>query len=313
MGVKFTHQESSALYRLLAEHKTDIILKTDRQGFIQHASPAIERLGYAPPAMLIGPHLLDLVHASCAAAVRAEHEAVISGLREGTWLEITAVAAGGREHWYALQMHSLADDHGRIYGAVCLMRCVEERRVFEEKLFAAEMSDPLTGLTNRRAFITMLQHLVDERIGGSLAIFAIDHFKALNMQYGQSFGDEVVAVVAELVQTLVRAKDIVSRIGGGSLGVLLPGATAEQAGGICRRVVKTLSEVSRASSADSLALTASAGVTGIRSTLDKTIRRAELALFMARAKGRNRLELADPPRFRQLPRLTSRENNEFRA
>ncbi|MDE2405945.1 MAG: GGDEF domain-containing protein [Sphingomonadales bacterium] len=295
MGVQFTLRESSALYALLAEHKTDIILKTDRQGYIEHASPGIERLGYRSPDMLIGPHIVDLVHPAHAAAVWAEHEAVIGGLREGAWLEITAVAASGRERWYALQMRSLADDHGRIYGAICLMRCREERRVFEDRLFAAEMSDPLTGLTNRRAFIAMLRHLVDERIDASLAILGIDHFRAMNMRHGQSFGDEVVAAVAELVQTVVRRQDIVSRIGGGSLGVLLPGATAEQAAGICRRVVDTLAELGRASRSDSFAITASAGVTAVGGTLDKTLKRAEMALFMARAKGCSRLELATSP------------------
>jgi diguanylate cyclase (GGDEF)-like protein/PAS domain S-box-containing protein len=295
MGVQFTFQESSALYQLLAERRTDIVLKTDCLGTILHASPAIARLGYRPWAAPAGPRLLDLIHPSDAPGVKAEHEAVIAGLHEGAWLEITAIDAGGCEHWYDLQMRRLTGDDGEIYGALCLMRCVEERRHFEEKLFAAEMSDPSTGLTNRRAFLAMLKHLLDQRIDASLAIFGIDHFKALNMQYGQSFGDEVVAAVAELVQTMVRRQDIVSRIAGGKLGVVLPGATPEQAGQICQRVVDNLAEASRVGNADRFALTASAGVAAIGETLDKTLRRAELALFMARAKGRNRLEMATTP------------------
>lgn len=300
MGVHFTFGESSALYQLLTEHSTDILLKTDRLGVIQHASPAIARLGCPSLATRIGPHLLDLIHPSDATAVRLEHEEIICGLREHAWLEVTAVAADGREHLFDLQMRRLLDEDERIYGAVCLMRCIDERRAFQEKLFAAEMSDPLTGLTNRRAFMAMLKHLVDERIGASLAILCVDHFKSLNMQFGQSFGDEVVVAVAELVETMVRRQDIVSRIGGGSLGVLLPGATAEQAGEICQRIVGSLAEASRARSGDRCALTASAGVATVCETLDKTMERAELALFMAKAKGRNRLELATNPVFGRL-------------
>lgn len=295
MGVQFTIQESSALYHLLAEHKTDIVFKTDRLGIIQHASPGIARLGYPSSTAQSGPHLLNLVHPADATAVRVEHEAVIGGLREGAWLEVTAVAACGREHWYDLQMRKLVDEDAQVYGAVCLMRCAEERRMFQDRLFAAEMSDPLTGLANRRAFIAMLAHLVDERIDASLAIICIDHFRALNLQYGQSIGDEVVSAVADLARTLVRGKDIVSRIGGGSLGVLLPGATVEQAGVICRRVVESLAEASQMRRADRFALTASAGVAPVGESLDKTMKRAELALFMAKAKGRNRLELATHP------------------
>jgi len=290
MGVQFTFEESSALYDLLAERRTDIVLKTDRLGMIQHASPAIERLGYQPSATP-GPHLLNLIHPSDATTVRMEHEAVVYGLREGAWLEISAVAADGRRHWYDLQMRKLVDADGLIYGALCLMRCATDRREFEERLFAAEMSDPLTGLTNRRAFVAMLNQLVEQRIDASLAILCIDHFKTFNMRYGQSFGDEVVAAFAELVQANVRGQDIVSRISGGSLGVLLPGATPDQAGEVCSRVLQRLAEASRLRTGG-CALTASVGVAAIGESFDKTMKRAELALFMAKAKGRNRLELA---------------------
>ena len=64
MGVGFTSREGSALYRMLAENTADIILKTDCEGFIVHASPAIEQLGVGFPSMLIGPHILDLIHPS---------------------------------------------------------------------------------------------------------------------------------------------------------------------------------------------------------------------------------------------------------
>ena len=86
MGMKFTLKERSALYRLLAETTSDIIIKTDRAGYILHASPAIEQLGFAVPAMLIGPHLLDLVHPARAEELRAEHDAAIRGRPHEGWL-----------------------------------------------------------------------------------------------------------------------------------------------------------------------------------------------------------------------------------
>jgi len=290
MEMKFTLQESFALYGLLADNTTDIILKTDREGFILHASPAIERLGLVLPDMLIPPHILDLVHPSYASAVRAEHEAAVEGRQRGKWIEFPAIMADDREGWFAIQTRSLADAHGHIYGALSIMRSIQEKRALEDKLFAAALTDPLTGLTNRKAFVAMLRHLLDKQIGGCLAMFKIDHFKAMNIQHGQSFGDQVLIAFSDLLLTLLRQEDIVSRVGGESLGVLLPATTPEKAEGICRHILSTLSEVSKAAGGEGFHLTASAGLAPIGKSLDDTIKRAELALFLAKARGISQLE-----------------------
>lgn len=290
-GLNFTPEESRALYRLLAEQTTDVILKTDRDGFIQHASPAFERMGFACDGLLIGPHILDLVNPNFTDAVQSAFAAAIDGRDDGEWVEFLAMARGERERWFEIRVQSLRDDGGEIYGAVSVMRSVEERRVYEERLFAAEMTDPLTGLTNRRAFVAMLGHLVDRGVGGCLAIFDIDHFKSINMQFGQSVGDDVLVVFADFLRTVMRAQDIISRIGGESIGVLLPGAPPDRAEAICARILLSLSEIRQSAGAGSFSVTASAGVARIGNSLDDTIRRAELALFIAKAKGRNRLEM----------------------
>lgn len=297
MEVKFTPKDTSILYRLLAEDTSDIILKTDREGYIVHASPGIRRLGHQSTGQLIGHHIVDLVHPSSAAAVRKEHETAIGGRQGGRWVEVPAVTSTGEKRWFEIQIRALIDDHDTINGAISLMRSIEERKALEEQLFAAAMTDPLTGLTNRKAFIAMLQHLVDQGVGGCLALFDIDHFKTINMQYGQSVGDEVLVVFSDLLRTMMRSDDIISRIGGESLGVLLPRAQPDQAEAICARVITALSEIRQTSGSNALSITASAGVARIDESLDNTFKRAELALFFAKAKGRNRLEMDEGLRF----------------
>ena len=301
MGIEFTPQESSALYGLLAENTNDIILKTDRKGFILHASPAIRGLGFLLPNMLIGPHILDLVHPSWAAALRSAHDRIIGGRQDSACLQFPALtAADDQEQWFEIQMRRLVDSHGQNYGTISMMRSIEERRTLEEQLFAAAMTDPLTRLTNRRAFISMLQHLVDNRIGGCLAIFNIDHFRAINMRYGQAVGDEVLVVFADMLRAMMRSEDIISRIGGESLGVLLPRAAPHQAETICRRIITSLSGMRRTAARDRLSITVSAGIAQIGDCLDNTIKRAELALFLAKTNGRNRLEMDKEPQFSRI-------------
>lgn len=292
MGVEFTPSESTALYALLAENTTDIILKTDAEGFILHASPAIQGLGVRPSDVLAGPHLLDLVHPTHAEAIAAAHQSVVKGGCEQISLEFPAITADAGQKWFSIQMRRLVNESGEIYGALGIMQSIEQRRTLEDRLFAAEMTDALTGLTNRKAFVSMLDHLVAERTGGCVAIFAIDYFKALNLRYGESFGNEVLVVFSGILRSLLRSQDIVSRIGGETIGVLLPGSTAALTEAVCQRVIRTLTEIHQEAGRNSIPITASVGVARIGKTMDGTLKKAELALFLAKAKGRNRLEMA---------------------
>ena len=290
MGMEFTPGEIGVLYRLLAESTADIMLKTDRAGFIVHASPDLDGVGLHLAGGPIGRHLLDLVHPSCAAAVMGEHAAAIAGRESAKWVEFPALSADRRDRWFEIQTRGLVEGDA-VYGAVSVMRSIEEKRSFEEKLFAAAMTDPLTGLTNRSAFVSMLEHLIETGAGGCLAMFDIDHFKAINMRYGHTAGDEVLVVFADLIRAMTRGEDVISRIGGESFAVLLPRAAANQATAICAGIVETLSATGGAAAGSGLAITASAGMTCIGACVDDAIRRAELALAVAKAKGRNRLEV----------------------
>ena len=297
MGVHFTPRERSAMHRLLSDNSREIVLKTDCHGFILEAALAIDRIEDPLTGRLIGRNLFDLVHPHWQQAVRADHAAAIAERRHLARIELPLLISEHRERWFELQLGCLQDDVGAVYGTVGILRNIDERRALEDKLFAAAMTDPLTGLTNRRAFVAMLQHLVERQVDGCVAMFEIDHFKTINMRHGQAMGDEVLIVFGELLRTLMRSEDIVSRIGGQTLGVLLPRISPAQAQTVCTRVIETLSEVRNTSSAGTFCITASAGLTSLAGSLDDTIKRCELALFMAKAKGRNRLETDNGPRF----------------
>jgi len=154
------------------------------------------------------------------------------------------------------------------------------------------MTDPLTRLTNRMAFVSMLEYMVCSKAGGTLALFDLDHFMTLNMRYGQSAGDEMLCAFSDLLRDIVRREDIISRIGSERFGVLLPGLDPEQACEVCQPVVDTLAVLGRPDQAECFGITASAGIAPISGTVDRTMKHAELALFAAKAKGRSRVECA---------------------
>jgi diguanylate cyclase (GGDEF)-like protein/PAS domain S-box-containing protein len=289
MSMNFTAREGFALFRLLTDSASDVILKTDRDGFVLRALPSLERVGLRLPGGPIGRHLVDLVHPASADAVLAGHKAAIAGRGDGAWVEFTAIGSSGEERCFEIQSRPLLGDRGRPYGAISVLRCIDERRSFERRLFAAAMTDPLTRLTNRAAFTAMLEHLVAAGSSGCMAMIDIDHFRALNMRHGHAAGDAMLVAFADLLRTLTRRDDILSRIGGESFGVILPDVLPGHAQAICESVLLALAEAG-GDQRDSLRVTASAGLVSIGESLDATMQAAELALARAKAMGRNRVE-----------------------
>lgn len=292
MRVEFTVTEHSAVYGLLANHSKDIILKTDRRGFVLAASQALEQLGLALPAMLIGPHLRDLVHPDYRKLIEAEHSAAIAGHGSGDWLELPAANIGQEGQWFEFQVSPVTDHSGEIYGALVVMRCITRRKSLEERLFAAKFTDPLTGLTNRLAFVSMLEHLVAWPHQAALAVFDIDHFTKLNMHFGQNAGDDLLVAFAGLLRAMTRNDDIISRISGGRFGVIMPGLLPDAATEACTPIVKTFAEAGRAAFGGNFQVSTSVGITTISQSADHTLKHAELALLLAKAKGCSGIEIS---------------------
>ncbi|MEJ2411115.1 MAG: GGDEF domain-containing protein [Novosphingobium sp.] len=289
--MNFTVQDSSALCGLLAESSSDVILKTDLGGCILHASPALDQAGFRTGETHRPPCLLDLVAPEARDEVERAYTEALTGASPGHRVEFPALTTDNRQRWFEIQTRALRNDSGEPCGALSILRSIDERRSLEQQLFAATYTDPLTRLTNRAAFVSMLEHMIDKGMEGCLALFSIDFFRTINMQYGQSTGDDVLVVFANLLRELLRAEDIISRIGSERFAVLLPRATPEQAEAICSRVITTLAELRRKVGESRFVITASAGVACIGESLDSTLERAEMALFVAKAKGRNRLEM----------------------
>lgn len=297
MGGVLSLGEYSALYRLLATSPTDLVIETDRSGRIVHATMGSASLGCAFLGDPCGRDLLDLFHPSCAEPIQADYDAATRAAEDGCWIEVLAVREDGAQSWMELKLVGLPTG-----GALGILRSVAERRALEDRLFAAAMTDPLTRLTNRGAFVAMLGHLVGQDAPGHLALFDIDHFRTVNLRHGHSGGDRLLIAFARLLRRLLRPDDILSRIGGGTFGVLLPDAGAAEAERACRRVIDAIGEMNAGVRCDRL--TVSGGIAPFVGSADASLRSAELALLSAKAHGRARLERAAPARSR--PALAER-------
>jgi diguanylate cyclase (GGDEF)-like protein len=123
----------------------------------------------------------------------------------------------------------------------------------------------------------------------SLIILDIDHFKSINDHYGHTIGDLVLIAVAQLVQDNIRASDLVARWGGEEFAVVAPDSPLSAAAGLAEKLRVVLASTSLL---DDIRVTGSFGTAqlGADEDLESLVRRADQALYRAKASGRNRVE-----------------------
>jgi diguanylate cyclase len=154
-------------------------------------------------------------------------------------------------------------------------------------------TDPLTGLPNRRAFDEELHRRMAEwcryQVPLSVMIADIDHFKHLNDTYGHQAGDAVLATVSRTLKQTMRESDIVARIGGEELAVILPNSNAQEA---CRAAARARLAIEQSQcqyDGQLLQVTVSIGAAqfGKNEEAEPALRRADEALYTAKEAGRN--------------------------
>ncbi len=182
---------------------------------------------------------------------------------------------------------------------------LEERNRLLERLSSL---DTLTGIANRRRFDAVLRHEwrrgIRETSPLSLVFCDIDFFKAFNDSYGHQAGDSCLVRVAQAIQeTLNRPADLAARYGGEEFVALLVDTDAEGAWLLAERMRERVASLAIEHRASGLAphLTVSLGVATVRPRpsvrAEELVRRADAALYSAKQRGRNRVEVAeDPPR-----------------
>ncbi len=160
------------------------------------------------------------------------------------------------------------------------------------------LTDPLTGLGNRRNCINQFQrlHAMQIRSGEPFCIIMIDmdHFKAINDNYGHMLGDEVLRFVAATLNQSLRQQDSLFRWGGEEFIMLLSGSGIEQAEVAAERLRRVIADSPFENEKLSLPLTASFGVYSVTTTQDmqEHLKNVDRLLYHAKASGRNRVASA---------------------
>ncbi len=216
----------------------------------------------------------------------------------------------------------LSDLHGKAFGIVALNLHQSEKRFrpedagilaiiaaqislaigrkqLENELKRLAMTDELTGIANRRHFMQRaeedLRRIQRYPAPAALLMMDIDHFKQVNDRYGHAMGDEVLRAVSRTGQGALRDTDLIGRFGGEEFCLLLPQTEPAQALQVAERLRQEIAEVEfHTDDGVMFSVTVSLGVAAVKPTgdsLSEWLRRADEALYKAKADGRNRVEV----------------------
>lgn len=179
-----------------------------------------------------------------------------------------------------------------------LSRANDELRIAFEKVETLANLDALTGAYSRRYLMAQLEREGNRAERGStlsIGMMDLDHFKSVNDTYGHACGDEVLKGFCATAQGALREIDILGRYGGEEFVVVFPQTSGASAALVAERIRKLVEQSMVPCLRGEKRVTVSIGVAEHRSpdSVQRTLERADAAMFKAKSTGRNRVELAD--------------------
>ncbi|MBT2397959.1 bifunctional diguanylate cyclase/phosphodiesterase [Streptomyces sp. ISL-100] len=300
-------------FRSLVQGSSDVIMIAAPTGILRYVSPAASGVYGREAEELIGSELASLIHAEDLGRVVHEVRRFLAAPpAEEPTTRIECRFKSGTGEW--LNVESTVNRHQG--GLIFNSRDVTERVRLQAQLQHNAEHDPLTDLPNRALFTARVrQALNGRRVGdpGTAVLFIdLDGFKAVNDTIGHQAGDELLIQAARRLQDSVRAGDTAARLGGDEFAALIVGeGSRDQAARECQvheiadRLRLTLSQPYRIDG-NEVRVAASIGVAFAEPGVTPTdlMRNADLAMYRAKAAGKDRVELYAPQMQAEVVRRT---------
>ncbi len=283
----------------------------DPDGTIVAVNQAWERFGRAAgsdeEASGIGANYLQVCERAGTLEALAAAEgirAILRGIRDEFEMDYPGHPPGG-EAWYSLRVTPLS---GVDHGAVVCHFDISDRKRFEIQLVEQAVSDPLTGLPNRRLLLERLAEAQAGPGGRDLAVLFLDldRFSVVNDSLGHDAGDRLLSEVGARLQATIRPSDLVARFAGDEFAVLCHGVYGEdQAVGIAERLAEAVS-APYLMDGEEVYLSASAGIAlaGDGLSPEDLLRAADTAMYRAKWKARSYQVFDEGMRVRSVERLS---------
>ena len=274
------------------------VLMLDVQGIVVEWNPSIGRMFGGHEADVIGQSVLRGIATEAQPSQPVlDFDAIRIAVARQGWCHVQSPwrKFDGGLLWGDCMVTAVVDPDGATSGYVAVIRDATDEHDRSQKLLDAALTDPLTGLANRRGFEARNISLRFRQGGApdlqTWIMIDLDHFKIVNDTFGHEGGDEVLKSVAASLQSTLRDGDILSRFGGEEFVLLLLGVQENEGARVAERLRLKLHDLVIAIGGRPIHVTASFGVAqqAFGETQTATLKRADAALYRAKHEGRDRV------------------------
>jgi diguanylate cyclase (GGDEF)-like protein/PAS domain S-box-containing protein len=299
-------REAELRYRLLADNSTDVIRIVDPDDVIVYVSPAVQSvLGYTP-AEMVGRQWSEFLEPEDVPAyvdvMRSLGDQPETFVRQARFRRSDGVVI-----WLESAIRQIRSNTGELLEVQAASRDVTDRvrtlralEESEERFRHRAVHDALTALPNRKLLYDRLTHALEmssraESLVGVLFV-DIDNFKYINDSLGHEIGDHVLVEVGRRISSAARSGDTVARFGGDEFVIVCEGIATESGAVNVAERVATFLRGSVDVEGHRLRVTVSTGIALSESGMNspgELLRNADLAMYRAKQRGRNRWEVFD--------------------
>ncbi|MDH3240385.1 MAG: EAL domain-containing protein [Alphaproteobacteria bacterium] len=308
-------EESERRYRTLAESSPVGIWQVAPDGRCLYANP--------PMAVLLGTESVQEIHgtsfmsyfaAGSAGSLRGAFAAWVRGRSARCEARLVGTGDGGGRD-VEISGAPVISASGELLSILMTVVDITERKEAEDTIWRMAHHDPLTQLPNRQLFRQRLEEAIRnaDRSGRMVALMFLDldKFKGVNDNYGHPVGDQLLCAVADQLLDIVRETDTVARLGGDEFAIIL--TNLEHVVPVDTLANRIVGQISQPQVVDGCLLTVGTSIGISFCPLDDTdpdelIRKADLALYRAKAEGRGRYHIYDDVLHNKVTTQVSLEN-----
>ncbi len=291
--------------RKLVNNMHEILFELDAQGRLVFLNPAWQTLTGFTIDDSLGKTFSDFLVDED--AIRDFEPHLLNRLHEKN-REISVRGADNKRLWMSLDADAQNDSAGNFTGVIGTLgditKSVELNHLlskYQDELYHLSVTDPLTGLYNRRHFDSQLEVILADHLPKNmpvcLLLIDLDGFKFINDTYGHPFGDEVLRTTAQLLKQQVRRNDYIARLAGDEFAMVLKNTDLENATRIARKLHDSISETRIPLPVGHMQLQSSMGVAEAPThgtDAQDLVSASDVALYHSKRRGRNRIEVLSP-------------------
>lgn len=214
-------------------------------------------------------------------------------------IQLQTVASGPLQQSYIdLIYQPIRDNNGEVSGIFVQGHDVTEAYQLAQEVSYQASHDALTGVYNRREFAKQSQRVEGQPGPHALLYMDLDHFKIVNDRGGHAAGDALLREIAAILKKQIRRSDILARLGGDEFALILPGCSQEDAAALAQSLRRSIRNIKFFWDGLRYSVTLSVGLVqfGTADSLPfaDAFSLADIACFLAKEKGRNRVQTSHP-------------------